>query len=417
MCKMGIIVQKFGGSSVANVDRIKHCAQIIASECKKGNKVAVVVSPLSGVSDQVLELSSEISNLDTKEQVAEFDSIVATGEQVSSGMLALALQKLGLKSRSFTSWQINFRTDSNHAKAKIDKIPPYILEKSIAEGYVPIIAGFQGVTEENRISTLGRGGSDTSAVALAISLEADRCDIYTDVDGVYTTDPRIVKKARKLDKVSYEEMLEMASLGAKVLHTRSVELAMKYHMPLRVVSSFTNRDGTDIVDEDKIMEKRTITGLTYNRNDARVTLKNIEDKPGISAKIFGPLAKANINVDMIVQGAADEADERNLVDLTFTTPKLDIKTVKKILEQNHELINYEFLTIDENVSKISIIGVGMRSESGVASEMFETLAKKGINIKVISTSEIKISVLIDEEYTELALRTLHHEYDLDEQEE
>jgi aspartate kinase len=340
----------------------------------------------------------------------EYDAVVSTGEQVTSGLLAITLQDMGVDARSWQGWQVAVRTSGAHGSARILEIETGELDKRLNSGQVAVLAGFQGIGPDNRITTLGRGGSDTTAVAFAAALKADRCDIYTDVDGVYTTDPRIVKKARKLNKITYEEMLEMASLGAKVLQTRSVELAMRYKVPLQVRSSFEDTPGTLVVDEDQIVEHADISGIAYSSDEAKVTLQQIADRPGVSAAIFGPLADASINVDMIVQNISPKGDK---TDLTFTVPRADLPKATKVIEGLKDVLNYEAVKTDDNVVKVSVIGVGMRSHAGIASKMFESLAAKGINIQVISTSEIKISVLIAAEYTELALRALHAAYGLD----
>lgn len=408
---MAIIVQKFGGTSVANVERIRNVARLVKIELDKGNHVAVIVSAMSGVTDQLVGWANEVSKLSSAASLAEYDSIVSSGEQVTSGILALTLQSMGVPARSWLGWQLPLRTDITYSKARIEEIEiAQVLEGFKKNGEVAVLAGFQGVGGNIRITTLGRGGSDTSAVALAASLGAERCDIYTDVDGVYTTDPRIVPKARKLEKVTYEEMLEMASLGAKVLQTRSVEMAMKHHVRVQVLSSFEDIPGTLVVDEEEIMERQLITGIAYSRNEARITLKKVPDHPGVAASIFGPLAEAEINVDMIVQNISETTKE---TDLTFTVPKADLERSVAVLESNHGTLQYDTLAVDAGVAKISVIGVGMRSHAGIAQKMFQTLAEKNINILVISTSEIKISVLVAEEYTELAIRALHTSYGLD----
>jgi aspartate kinase len=404
---VALIVQKFGGTSVANVERIRAAALRVKAEADAGNQVAVVVSAMSGVTNQLVDWTRQISNL---YDPREHDVIVSTGEQVTIGLMALALQELGLKSRSWMGWQVPVKTDDAYGRARILDIPAGELRRAMADGVVPVVAGFQGLGPEGRVTTLGRGGSDTSAVALAAALEADRCDIYTDVDGVYTTDPRIVAKARKLDKITYEEMLEMASLGAKVLQTRSVELAMNHKVRVQVLSSFVDTPGTLVVDEDEIVEKQVVSGIAYSRDEAKVTLVRVPDRPGVAASIFGPLADANINVDMIVQNVSEDG---LATDLTFTVAKTDYDRVVQVLEKNRADLGYARLVGDRNVAKISVIGVGMRSHTGVAQRMFNTLAEKRINILVISTSEIKISVLIADEYTELAVRSLHTAYGLD----
>jgi len=404
---MARIVQKFGGTSVADIDRIKNVARRVQAEVARGNQVAVVVSAMSGVTNQLVKYCNDISPL---HDPREYDAVVASGEQVTSGLLALALQEIGLPARSFQGWQVAVHTDGSHAKARIRDIDPQQLEDSLARGEVPVIAGFQGVAASGRITTLGRGGSDTSAVALAAALKADRCDIYTDVDGVYTCDPRIVRKARKLDKITYEEMLEMASLGAKVLQTRSVEMAMNHRVRVQVLSSFEDVPGTLVVDEDEIVEKEVVSGIAYSRDEAKITVVRVPDRPGVAAAIFGPLTDANINVDMIVQNISEDGQA---TDLTFTVGKADLERAVKVLSQHKETLGYSHLIPDENVVKISVIGVGMRSHAGVAQRMFKALAENGINIQVISTSEIKISVLVAEQYTELAVRALHTAYGLD----
>lgn len=404
---MARIVQKFGGTSVGDVERIKNVALKVKAEIDRGNEVAVVLSAMSGETNRLVGLVNQMGSL---YDAREYDSVVATGEQITIGLLALALQDLGVSARSWLGWQVPFHTDDVHAKARIQKIDVDELDKRMKTGEVPVVAGFQGIGPDNRITTLGRGGSDTSAVALAAALGADRCDIYTDVDGVYTSDPRIVTKARKLEKITYEEMLEMASLGAKVLQTRAVEMAMKHGQRLQVLSSFEDKPGTLVVDEEEIVEKELVSGIAYSRDEAKITLVRVSDKPGVAAAIFGPLSDASVNVDMIVQ---NESVAGKATDLTFTVTQGDLERAVKTLEKHSDDIGYEKLHSDANVVKISVVGVGMRSHAGVAQRMFATLAEKGINIQVISTSEIKVSVLIDEEYTELALRALHTAYGLD----
>ncbi len=401
---MARIVQKFGGTSVADVDRIKTVAQRVKNEVDAGNQVAVVLSAMAGVTNQLITYASEISSL---HDAREYDAVVSTGEQVTAGLLALALQDKGVAARSWQGWQIPIRTDDVHGKARIMGIETEELERRLARGEVPVVTGFQGLGPDNRITTLGRGGSDTSAVALAAALKADRCDIHTDVDGVYTTDPRIVAGARKLDKITYEEMLEMASAGTKVLQTRAVELAMKRGVRLQVLSSYADGAGTLVVDEDEIVEKELISGIAYNRDEAKITLIGVADRPGVAAGIFGPLAEAGINVDMIVQNVSADG---KATDLTFTVAKGDLDRAVRVVEEMRDTLGYADLVYDPNVVKVAVIGVGMRSHAGVAQRMFRALAEKGINIQVISTSEIKVSVLIAEEYTELALRALHAAY-------
>jgi aspartate kinase len=407
---MSLIVQKFGGTSVANIERIRNVATKVKKELDLGNSVAVVVSAMAGVTNQLVAYVSEVSPLNTRDGWAEYDQVVSTGEQVTCGLLALTLQEMGIPARSFTGWQIPLKTDNAHGKARITDIDAVELHATLKAGKVAVIAGFQGIGEDGRTSTLGRGGSDTSAVAIAAALKADRCDIYTDVDGVYTTDPRVVTGARKLEKISYEEMLELASLGAKVLQTRSVEMAMNHNVVVQVLSSFSDTPGTLLVKEEESMEQKRITGIAFSRDESRITLTAVPDKPGVAAAIFGPLAEANINVDMIVQNV-DEIGK--VTDMTFTVGKADFDRTVAALEKAHPILQYKELSTDKNVAKISAIGVGMRSHTGVAQEMFRALAEKGINILVISTSEIKISVLIAEEYTELAVRALHAAFDME----
>lgn len=404
---MARIVQKFGGTSVGDVERIKNVALKVKAEVDRGNEVAVILSAMSGETNRLVDLVQQMGSL---YDAREYDVVVATGEQVTIGLLSLALQDLGVSARSWLGWQVQVHTDDVHGKARIRNIDATELDKRMKTGEVPVVAGFQGVSDNNRITTLGRGGSDTSAVALAAALGADRCDIYTDVDGVYTTDPRIVSKARKLDKITYEEMLEMASLGAKVLQTRAVEMAMKHGQRLQVLSSFEDKPGTLVVDEEEIVEQEIVSGIAYSRDEAKITLVRVSDKPGVAASIFGPLSDASVNVDMIVQ---NESVGGNATDLTFTVAQDDLGRAVETIEKLSDKIGYEKLLSDANVVKVSVVGVGMRSHAGVAQRMFAALAEKGINIQVISTSEIKVSVLIDEEYTELALRALHTAYGLD----
>ena len=401
------IVMKFGGTSVADVARIQKVAERVKREVDAGHEVAVVVSAMAGATNQLVGWTSAIARL---HDAREYDVVVSAGEQVTSGLLALALQQLDVPARSWLGWQLPVATDDVHGKARIQNIDTAEIIKRFADGQVAVVAGFQGLGTDNRITTLGRGGSDTSAVALAAALEADRCDIFTDVDGVYTTDPRIVAKARKLDKITYEEMLEMASQGAKVLQTRSVEMAMKHRVRLQVLSSFEDLPGTLVVDEDEIVEQEMVSGIAYNRDEAKITLKRVPDRPGVAAAIFGPLADAGINVDMIVQNVAEGG---GTTDLTFTVSKADLERAIKVLEDRQEELGYRALMTDANVCKVSVIGVGMRSHAGIAQRMFKSLAEKGINIQVLSTSEIKVSVLIGEEYVELAVRALHSAYELD----
>ncbi|MGE0415666.1 MAG: aspartate kinase [Acetobacteraceae bacterium] len=403
---MARIVMKFGGTSVADLDRIRNVAQRVKREVDAGNQVAVVVSAMSGVTNQLVKYCTELSPL---HDAREYDAVVATGEQVTTGLLAIALQDIGVDARSWQGWQIPIRTDIAHGKARIQGIDGDELIRRMQQGQVAVVSGFQGVAPDNRITTLGRGGSDTSAVALAAALKADQCDIYTDVDGVYTTDPRIVPKARKLSKISYEEMLELASVGAKVLQTRSVELAMNERVRVQVLSSFQDLPGTMVVDEDEIVEKQNVSGIAYSRDEAKITVRRVPDRPGIAATIFGALSDQNVNVDMIVQNISADGT----TDMTFTVGKADLPRAHAALGAVQPQIGYETLLEDPDVAKISVVGVGMRSHAGVANTMFRALADKAINIQVISTSEIKVSVLIAAEYTELAVRALHTAYGLD----
>ena len=404
---MARIVQKFGGTSVADIERIRNVACRVKRETDAGHQVAVVVSAMAGVTNQLVDWVNQTCRM---HDAREYDVVVASGEQVTAGLLALALQELGVNARSWLGWQIPVRTDSVHGKARIQAIETAEIERRFKDGQVAVVAGFQGFGPDNRITTLGRGGSDTSAVALAAALSADRCDIFTDVDGVYTTDPRIVAKARKLDRITYEEMLEMASQGAKVLQTRSVELAMNHRVRVQVLSSFVDAPGTLVVDEEEIVEQQVVSGIAYSRDEAKITLLKVADRPGVAAAIFGPLADSAINVDMIVQNVSEDG---RTTDLTFTVQKADLERAMKVVEDSRARLGYAELKGDRNVVKVSVIGVGMRSHVGVAKQMFQTLADKGINIQVISTSEIKVSVLVAEEYTELALRALHTAYGLD----
>lgn len=409
---MALIVAKFGGTSVADIERIEKAASKIEREVKNGHKVAVVVSAMSGVTNQLVKYCSDVSPM---YDAREYDVVVSSGEQVTAGLMALALQKRGISARSWMGWQIPFRTNMVHGKARIEDIDSEKILKRLNDNEVAVIPGFQGVTQEGRITTLGRGGSDTSAVAIAAAIKADRCDIYTDVDGVYTTDPRIVPQAKKIKKVAYEEMLELASLGAKVLQTRSVEIAFKEKVNLQVLSSFEDNIGSDmpgtlVTKEDNIVEQELVTGIAFTRDEAKITALDVPDIPGVAAKLFSPLAEANINVDMIVQNISSDGQT---TDMTFTVPRADLDRAVDTLQGTEEFKDVEFKKA-ANVSKISVVGIGMRSHAGVANKMFETLAEKGINIQVISTSEIKISVLISEDYTELAVRSLHGAYGLEE---
>jgi aspartate kinase len=406
------LVLKFGGTSVANVERIRNVARHVKREVDAGHEVAVVVSAMAGKTNELVAWCKETGSHSDN---AEYDAIVASGELVTAGLLALALRDMGLKSRSWAGWQIPILTDDSHGSARIAKIDGTALIDGFERGEIAVVAGFQGLHgTSNRVTTLGRGGSDTSAVALAAAIHADRCDIYTDVDGVYTTDPRIVPRARRLDKISFEEMLEMASLGAKVLQVRSVEVAMVHKVKLYVRSSFddpaTPALGTLICDEEDIVEQQVVTGIAFSRDEAQITLRDVSDKPGVAAAIFGPLAEANINVDMIVQVVSEDSAT---TDITFTVSGADFERAKTIIEAHREAIGYARLGGAQDVVKISAIGVGMRSHSGVAARAFKAFADKGINIRAITTSEIKFSMLIDEAYTELAVRTLHSLYGLD----
>lgn len=404
---MALIVMKFGGTSMAGIERIRGVAARVKREVEAGNQVAVVVSAMAGETDRLVGFCREASPL---ADPREYDVVVASGEQVTAGLLAIALQSAGMKARSWLGWQLPIATSDAYSSARIQDIDTVAVLRAMATGEVAVVPGFQGITDEGRISTLGRGGSDTSAVALAAALKADRCDIYTDVDGVYTTDPRIVPRARKLSQITYEEMLELASVGAKVLQTRSVELAMKEKVRVQVLSSFSDAPGTLVVDEDEIVEQELIAGVAYNRNEAKVTVFGVPDRPGIVAAIFGPLAQANVNVDMIVQNIAHLTQT---TDVTFTVPRTELTRSLDVLAKIKDDIGYSEILADDAVAKISVVGVGMKSHAGVAVTMFKALADRGINIQAITTSEIKISVLIAEEYTELAVRVLHTAYGLD----
>ena len=404
---MARIVQKFGGTSVADIERIKNVAQQVKKEIDADNEVAVIVSAMAGVTNQLVSYAREMSVL---HDAREYDTIVSTGEQISSGLPAMALQNIGINARSWLAWQLPFRTDGVHSKARIESIETGEIVKRFEQGQVAILAGFQGIGPDNRITTLGRGGSDTSAVALAAALKADRCDIYTDVDGVYTINPKIVPSARKIDRITYEEMLELASQGAKVLETRSVALAMQNNVRLQVLSSFIDAPGTLVCDEDEIVEQQIVTGIAYSPEEAKVTVRHVPDRPGIAGSIFGSLADAAINVDMIVQNVTEDGAT---TDMTFTVGKTDLERAQRVLGKLQGELDFKEINADPNVAKVSVVGVGMRSQPGVAKTMFHTLAEKGINIQVISTSEIKVSVLIGAEYTELAVRALHTAYGLD----
>jgi len=414
---MAILVMKFGGTSVADLARIENAAAKVKAEVDRGFDVIVIVSAMSGKTNELVKWVNDTSQF---YDAREYDAVVASGENVTAGLMALRLQEMGISARSWQGWQVPINTTSQHGSARFVSIPRDNLDQKFTEGFkVAVVAGFQGVSAEGRITTLGRGGSDTTAVAFAAAFDAVRCDIYTDVDGVYTTDPRISRKARKLDKISYEEMLELASLGAKVLQTRSVELAMRYKVRLRVLSSFEETDetsGTLVCDEEEIMESKVVSGVAHSRDEAKITLFTIEDRPGIAAAIFGPLADAGVNVDMIVQnisptGAAGAA----VTDMTFSCPVDQVPRAKKALDEAVAAgkIKFGSMVVDTEVSKVSVVGIGMRSHAGVAAKMFTSLAKENINIKVIATSEIKISVLIDRKYMELAVQTLHDAFSLE----
>jgi aspartate kinase len=407
---MARIVMKFGGTSMAGIERIRHVANLVKREAEAGNQVAVVVSAMAGETDRLVQLCREAASL---YDPREYDVVVASGEQVTSGLLAITLQGMGLNARSYMGWQLPIRT-SGHAAALIEGIDAKVLERVFAEGGIAVIPGFQGVTDGGDLTTLGRGGSDTSAVALAAAVKADRCDIYTDVDGVYTTDPRIVPRARKLAVVTFEEMLELASVGAKVLQTRSVGLAMRENIPIRVLSSFDDRPGTMVVGDEAIeeheMERQLVTGIAYDKNEARITLTGVPDRTGAVAAVFAPLAEAGINVDMIVQ-SVPRAGQKS--DLTFTVPTASLAQSRDVLDRLKDAAGFDDVLTDTNVVKVSAVGVGMRSNAGIAAMMFQALADRGINILAITTSEIKVSVLIAEEYTELAVRVLHTAYGLD----
>ncbi|MCR9139559.1 MAG: aspartate kinase [Alphaproteobacteria bacterium] len=415
---MARIVMKFGGTSVADLDRIRNVARHVKRETDDGHQVAVVVSAMAGRTNELVSWTREASPL---HDAREYDAVVAAGEQVSSGLLAIVLQSMGVNARSWQGWQIPIQTDNAHGAARILDIDGSDLVRRFGEGQVAVVAGFQGIGPDNRIATLGRGGSDTSAVALAAAVEADRCDIYTDVDGVYTTDPRIEPAARRLKKVAFEEMLELASLGAKVLQVRSVELAMVHKVRMFVRSSFDEPDapgmgdldnppGTLICDEDEIVEQEVVTGIAYAKDEAQISLRRLADRPGVSAAIFGPLSKAHINVDMIVQNISEDGSS---TDMTFTVPSGDMEKSLTVLNDAREAIGFDVVQSESGLAKISVIGIGMRSHAGVAATAFQALADKGINIKAITTSEIKISILIDGPYAELAVRTLHSVYGLD----
>lgn len=401
-----LIVQKYGGTSVGNTERIKAVAERVARTRREGNDVVVVVSAMAGETDKLITFANEISPTPPER---EMDLLLSSGERISAALTAIALNELGIKARSFTGRQVGIVTDTAHTRAKIERITATQVRKAISEGYVPVIAGFQGTTETAEVTTLGRGGSDLTAVAVAAALGADLCEIYTDVEGVFTTDPDIVHEARKLEKISYEEMLELSSLGAKVLQTRSVEFAMKYNVPLVVRSSFTDKPGTLVIREDKDMEKVLVSGVAYDKNQSKITILGVPDKPGIAARLFKSIADADIVVDIIVQNVSSDGKS---TDISFTVPRPDVQKAVRITEDVVQNLNAKGISVDNNIAKVSIVGVGMKTHSGVAAKMFETFAEQGINIKMISTSEIKVSCVIDAKYTELAVRVLHDAFEL-----
>ncbi|MCA0921157.1 aspartate kinase [Pseudooceanicola nanhaiensis] len=409
---MPTLVMKFGGTSVATLDRIRRAAKRVGVEVAKGYDVIVIVSAMSGKTNELVGWVGETSPF---YDAREYDAVVSSGENVTAGLMALVLQEMDIPARSWQGWQVPLITNSAHSQARIEEIPTENINTKFAEGMkVAVVAGFQGISPEGRITTLGRGGSDTTAVAFAAAFDAERCDIYTDVDGVYTTDPRVSPKARKLEKIAFEEMLELASLGAKVLQTRSVELAMRYKVKLRVLSSFEDNDetaGTLVCAEEDIMESNVVSGIAFSRDESKMTLISVKDKPGIAAAIFGPLSEAGVNVDMIIQNIAEEG----LTDMTFSCPTDQVKRAEKALNAAKEagVLEFDELVADTEVAKVSAVGIGMRSQSGVAAKMFKTLSDEGINIKVIATSEIKISVLIDRKYMELAVQALHDAFELE----
>ena len=404
---MARIVQKFGGTSVGDLERIRNVAKKVRSCVEAGNEVVVVVSAMAGTTNQLVEWAKQIGPI---HDAREYDTIVSTGEQVTVGLLSIALQNMGVDARSWLGWQVPIETDDVHSAARIEEINAKEIIQRLNKGQVAVVAGFQGIAPDGRISTLGRGGSDTSAVALAAAIEADRCDIFTDVEGVYTTDPRVMPKARKLDSITFEEMLEMASAGAKVLQTRSVAMAMRHGVNLQVLSSFKDTPGTLVQNEEKQMEKQKVSGIAYTAEEAKVTIVGLPDKPGIAARIFGALAEMHINVDMIVQSASADSKE---TDITFSLARADLSNAVTNIKNLKEELAYEKLVYDDNIAKISVIGTAMRTQPGIAKCMFEVLSEKQINMLVISTSEIKISVLIQADYTELAVRSLHDAFGLD----
>ena len=402
---MSLIIQKYGGTSVGNLDRIRRVANRIAKASQAGDALVVVVSAMAGETDRLTEMAGKLTK---KPSQREMDMLLSTGERITTALLAMALQKLKLSARSFTGRQVGILTDAVHTQARIEEIQADRLKEALSEHVIPVVAGFQGINRNSDVTTLGRGGTDTTAVALAAALDADLCEIYTDVDGVFTTDPNIVSSARRIDKISYEEMLEMASLGAKVLQTRSVEFAMKYHVPVRVRSSFDDGEGTLVTEEDAAMEQEVVSGITYDKNQAKLTLVGVPDRPGIASQIFNAIAEANIIVDMIIQNVG----QSNLTDLSFTVPRTEAVRAKELLLKLAREIGIDAVALTEKISKVSIVGVGMRSHSGVAAKTFSSLAVEGINIMMISTSEIKISCVIESKYTELAVRTLHEAFGL-----
>ncbi|ETX14455.1 aspartate kinase [Roseivivax halodurans JCM 10272] len=416
---MSVLVMKFGGTSVATLDRIRRAAKRVGTEVAKGHDVIVIVSAMSGKTNELVGWVNETSPF---YDAREYDAVVSSGENVTAGLMALTLQEMEVPARSWQGWQVPLRTTSAHSAARIEEIPTDNITQKFGEGMrVAVVAGFQGISPEGRITTLGRGGSDTTAVAFAAAFDAVRCDIYTDVDGVYTTDPRVCRKARKLDRIAFEEMLELASLGAKVLQTRSVELAMRYNVKLRVLSSFeepSDEAGTLVCGEELIMESNVVSGVAFSREEAKVTIVTVADKPGIAAAIFGTLSDAGVNVDMIVQNVSEsdyEGHEGKVTDMTFSCPNDQLKRAEKALEaaKAEGKLTYDRLEAETDVAKVSVVGIGMRSQSGVAARMFETLAQEGINIKVIATSEIKISVLVERKYMELAVQALHDAFELE----
>jgi len=400
------LVMKFGGTSVADLDRIRSAAEKVKREVERGYDVAVVVSAMAGKTNELVGWVRDTAHL---YDAREYDTVVASGEQVTSGLMALALQEMGVAARSWQGWQIPIRTTGAHGAARIQEIDTTEMDRRFDQGLHAVVSGFQGIGPDGRIATLGRGGSDTSAVAMAAALKAERCDIYTDVDGVYTTDPRIARRARKINKIAYEEMLELASLGAKVLQTRSVELAMVHKVRLQVLSSFEDLPGTLVCDEEELVEKNVVSGIAYRRDEAKITLVKVPDRPGVAASIFGPLADAGVNVDMIVQNIGADG----MTDMTFSCATDEVARARAALEGAHGDLRYEELVVDDEVAKVSVVGIGMRSHSGVAQKMFSALAAEGINIKVITTSEIKVSVLIDRRYMELAVQALHDAFGLE----